>query len=209
MSQTLINAMADLDEPCLLKEVNAMKDKGVPALEIIQKLQEGMNIVGKRYEAKEYYLSELIMSAEIFKEASDLLGADFAGGSANFNGTLVIGTIYGDIHDIGKNIVTTVMSCNGFKVVDLGVDVPTATYLAAIREHKPQVVGISCLLTTAFDAMKECISTIGENGLRKDIRILIGGGPCDQTTADYVGADAFCRTAQDAVEYSKRLIGIA
>lgn len=209
MSQTLINAMADLDESVVLKEVNALKDQGVPALEIIQMLQAGMNIVGKRFETKEYYLSELIMSAEVFKEASTILGEDLDAGGGNTQGTFVLGTIYGDIHDIGKNIVKTVMSCNGIKVVDLGVDVPTAKFIEAIKEHKPQVVGISCLLTTAFDGMKECISAIEAHGLRKDLKILIGGGPCDQTTADYVGADAYCKSAQDSVEYTKHLMGIS
>jgi len=208
MSQTLINAMADLEESALVKEVKHLQEQGVPALEIIQKLQEGMNIVGKRYEEKEYYLSELIMSAEIFKEAAAAIGGDLSAGEAPSHATFVMGTIYGDIHDIGKNIVTTVMSCNGFKVIDLGVDVPTADYIKAIQEHKPQVVGISCLLTTAFDGMKECIASIEAAGLRKDLKILIGGGPCDQTTADYVGADAYCKTAQDAVEFSKKLMGI-
>ncbi|MBP1629021.1 MAG: cobalamin B12-binding domain protein [Holophagaceae bacterium] len=208
MSQTLINAMADLEESALVAEVNTLKAQGVPALEIIQKLQEGMNIVGKRYEEKEYYLSELIMSAEIFKEAAALIGGDLEAGDAPSHGTFVMGTIYGDIHDIGKNIVTTVMSCNGFKVIDLGVDVSTAAYIEAIRVHKPQVVGISCLLTTAFDGMKECISSIEAAGLRDGLKILIGGGPCDQTTADYVGADAYCKTAQDSVEYSKKLLGV-
>jgi len=209
MNQTLINAMADLDEAVVLKEVKALKTQGVPALEIIQTLQAGMNIVGKRYEEKEYYLSELIMSAEVFKEASTLIGDDLAASGGNTHGTFVLGTIYGDIHDIGKNIVLTVLSCNGFKVVDLGVDVPVAKYLEAIREHQPQVVGISCLLTTAFDGMKECIEAIEASGLRKDLKILIGGGPCDETTAAYVGADACCKSAQEAVEYTKRLLGIA
>src|ERR1035437_8526221 len=165
MSQTLINAMADLDESVVLKEVKALKDQGVPALEIIHMLQAGMNIVGKRFETKEYYLSELIMSAEVFKEASTILGDDLDTGGGNTQGTFVLGTIYGDIHDIGKNIVKTVMSCNGIKVVDLGVDVPTAKFIEAIKEHKPLVVGISCLLTTAFDGMKECISAIEAHGL--------------------------------------------
>nr|WP_320131305.1 cobalamin-dependent protein [uncultured Holophaga sp.] len=207
MSETVINAMADLEEALLLKEVKSLREQGIPALAIIQKLQEGMNIVGKRYEEKEYYLSELIMSAEIFKEVTEQLGADLNAGDAPSHGTFVMGTIYGDIHDIGKNIVTTVMSCNGFKVVDLGVDVPTERYLQAIREYRPQLVGISCLLTTAFDGMKECISSIEAADLRSGLKILIGGGPCDQTTADYVGADAYCKTAQDAVDYAKRLVG--
>jgi len=208
MSAALVNAMADLEETVLIAEVKAQKAQGTSPLDIIHQLQEGMTLVGKRYEAKEYYLSELIMSAEIFKEVVDLIGGDITGGSDSNHGTFLMGTIYGDIHDIGKNIVTTVMSCNGFRVIDLGVDVPTAKYLEAIKEYKPTLVGISCLLTTAFDGMKECIASIEAAGLRQGVKILIGGGPCDQTTANYVGADAYCKTAQDCVEYAKDLAGI-
>ncbi|MDH7567911.1 MAG: cobalamin-dependent protein, partial [Clostridiales bacterium] len=123
-------------------------------------------------------------------------------------GTFVMGTIYDDIHDIGKNIVTTVMSSNGFNVVDLGVDVPTAKYVEAIKQYKPKVIGISCLLTTAFDNIKECIQTLEKEGLRKDIKVLIGGGPVDEATCKYVGADHVCKNAQETVEYSKKYMGV-
>ena len=208
MSKKLVEAMADLDEDVVLAEVKSMVEQNTPSLEIIAYLQEGMGIVGKRFEEKEYFLSELIMSAEIFNEASQLLGGIDSGGSTSTHGTFVMGTIYDDIHDIGKNIVTTVMASNGFRVVDLGVDVPTARYIEAVREYKPKVIGISCLLTTAFDNIKECISTIEKEGLRKDLKVLIGGGPVDEATCKYVGADHVCKNAQETVEYSKKYMGV-
>ncbi|MCR4435708.1 MAG: cobalamin-dependent protein [Clostridiales bacterium] len=208
MSKNLINAMADLNEDVVLEEVKALKAQNVPALDIIASLQEGMSIVGKRFEEKEYFLSELIMSAEIFNEASKLIGGAADGEAASRYGTFVMGTIYDDIHDIGKNIVTTVMGSNGFNVIDLGVDVPTEKYIDAIKEYKPKVIGISCLLTTAFDNIKECIQTIEKEGLRKDLKILIGGGPVDEATCRYVGADHVCKNAQETVEYSKKYMGV-
>ncbi|MCR4436862.1 MAG: cobalamin-dependent protein [Clostridiales bacterium] len=208
MSQKLVEAMAELDEDRVLEEIKALKSQNVAPLDIIASLQEGMGIVGKRFEEKEYFLSELIMSAEIFNEASQLLGGMGGAGTASKYGTFVMGTIYDDIHDIGKNIVTTVMSSNGFNVIDLGVDVPTAKYVEAIKKYKPKVIGISCLLTTAFDNIKECIQTLEKEGLRKDIKILIGGGPVDEATCKYVGADHVCKNAQETVEYSKKYMGV-
>ncbi|MDH7566283.1 MAG: cobalamin-dependent protein [Clostridiales bacterium] len=208
MNRKLVDAMADLNEDAVLEEVKALKAQNVPNLDIIAYLQEGMGIVGKRFEEKEYFLSELIMSAEIFNEASQILGGVGGGSATSKYGTFVMGTIYDDIHDIGKNIVTTVMSSNGFNVIDLGVDVPTAKYVEAIKQYKPKVIGISCLLTTAFDNIKECIQTLEKEGLRKDVKVLIGGGPVDEATCKYVGADHVCRNAQETVEYSKKYMGV-
>ncbi|MCR4437131.1 MAG: cobalamin-dependent protein [Eubacteriales bacterium] len=208
MSRKLVDAMADLNEDAVLEEVKALKAQNVPNLDIIAYLQEGMGIVGKRFEEKEYFLSELIMSAEIFNEASQILGGIGGGSGTSKYGTFVMGTIYDDIHDIGKNIVTTVMSSNGFNVIDLGVDVPTAKYVEAIKQYKPKVIGISCLLTTAFDNIKECIQTLEKEGLRKDVKVLIGGGPVDEATCKYVGADHVCKNAQETVEYAKKYMGV-
>lgn len=205
MSSELAKQLGELDEDAVLAGVQTLKEQGAPGLKIIQDLQKGMQIVGQRYEAKEYFLSELIMSAEIFNEAIDALG-DLSGADTSSLGTFVIGTIYGDIHDIGKNIVSTVLKCNGFKVIDLGVDVPTEKFIEAIKEYKPSVVGFSCLLTTAFDNIKTAIEELDKAGLKKDIKILIGGGPVDQSVCDYVKADAVCKTAQDAIEVSKKFI---
>lgn len=205
MNKRLVDAMATLDEDLVMEEVEAMVGKGTPALEIINDLQEGMSIVGKRFEEKEYFLSELIMSAEVFNQASELLGGNFEASDSAKYGTYLIGTIYEDIHDIGKNIVTTVMSSNGFKVVDLGVDVTTEKFIKAIKEHQPKVMGISCLLTTCFDNMKECIKAIEDAGLRKDMKITIGGGPIDEDTGKYVKADAVCRNAMETVAFCKAI----
>ncbi len=206
MSVTLAKELGELNEDAVVTEVQSLLEQGVPALQIIQYLQEGMQIVGQRYEAKEYFLSELIMSAEIFNGAVDSLG-DLSGEETANLGTFVIGTIKGDIHDIGKNIVATVLKCNGFNVIDLGVDVPVEKYMEAIKEYKPKVVGFSCLLTTAFDNIKKAIATLDEAGLRANLKILIGGGPVDKTVGEYVKADAVCKSAQEAIDLAKRLIG--
>jgi dimethylamine corrinoid protein len=208
MSKKLVEAMADLEEDLVLEEVKVLKEQNTDPLEIIAYLQEGMGIVGKRFEEKEYFLSELIMSAEIFNEASKLIGGAGGAGTSSKYGTFVMGTIYDDIHDIGKNIVTTVMSSNGFNVVDLGVDVPTEKYIEAIKEYKPKCIGISCLLTTCFDNVKECIKAIEDAGLRNDLKILIGGGPVDEATCKYVNADHVCKNAQQTVEYCKKYMGL-
>jgi dimethylamine corrinoid protein len=203
MNKKLVEAMANLDEDVVLEEVKALKNQNVPVLDIIASLQEGMGIVGKRFEEKEYFLSELIMSAEVFNEASELLGGPAESGKSKY-GIFVMGTIYDDIHDIGKNIVTTVMRSNGFEVIDLGVDVPTAKYIEAIKQYKPKVIGISCLLTTCFDNVKACIQAIEDAGLREDVKVLIGGGPVDEATGKYVKADIVCKNAQETVEYCKK-----
>jgi dimethylamine corrinoid protein len=208
MSKKLIEALVNLDEDTVLKEVKELKAKNVKALDIIAYLQEGMSGVGKKFETKEYFLSELIMSAEIFKSASEILGKSAEASGSGKNGIFVLGTIYEDIHDIGKNIVASIMGANGFQVIDLGVDVPTAKFIEAIKQYKPQIVGMSCLLTTAFDNIKEAIAAIEKAGLRKNIKILIGGGPVDANTCKYVNADAFCKSAQEAVDVSKKYLGV-
>lgn len=206
MSKKLVEAMAELNEDIVIEEVKTLISRNVPALEIIGYLQEGIGVVGKRFEEKKYFMSELIISGEIFKEASDILGETIPSGTSKY-GVFVIGTIYGDIHDVGKNIVSTVMSSNDFEVVDLGVDVPTEKYIEAIKQYKPKVIGISCLLTNCFDNVKECIQAIEDAGLRKDVKVLIGGGPLDKDTCKYVKADTVCKTAQQTVEYCKKTYG--
>ncbi|HWQ77286.1 MAG TPA: cobalamin-dependent protein [Anaerovoracaceae bacterium] len=207
MSSKLTLAMAELDEDTVLSEIKNLQISNVPTLDIIADLQEGMGIVGKKFEEKEYYLSELMMAAEIFEQVSSLLGEDVASGPSKY-GSFVLGTIYEDIHDIGKNIVGTIMRSNGFDVVDLGVDVPAEKYIAAIKENKPKVIGISCLLTTCFDNIKRCIKEIEDAGLREDLKIIIGGGPIDEATGRYVNADIVCKDVQQTVDYCKKIMGV-
>ena len=206
--KSLADALELLDEKEVLKQVEALKQESVPALDIIRDLQEGMRSVGKRFESGEYFLSELIMSAEIFKSAIGLLkDALLENAVEPEHGSLVLGTVAGDIHDVGKNIVGAILGCNGFDVVDLGVNVPPDRFVQSIREHRPKIVGLSCLLTTAFDGMLKTVKAIEEAGLRDEIRIVIGGAPVTQATCDYVGADAFCVNANTAVQTAKTLVG--
>jgi len=207
MTHKLVEALGNLRDGDVLAEIKELKKGNAPLVEIIQLLQEGMSMVGSRFEAGEYYLSELILSSKIFKQAVDLLGERFEDQSLCNYGTFVIGTVFGDIHDIGKNIVTNILRCNGFKVIDLGVNVPINKFVIAIEEYKPDILGISCLLTTGFENMKATVKAMEEAGLRSDLKVLIGGGPVNQTTCRYVGADGFSTSAQGAVELSKKIMG--
>lgn len=202
----VVKAVTDLDEDLVLEGVKTQITAGVPAIEILAQLQQGMEGVGKLYEAGDYYLSELIMSAEVFSNAANLLGSALAdSGDDKKIGTVILGTVKDDIHDIGKNIVSTILNCNGLKVIDVGVDVPIETFLAEIQKSKPQVVGLFCLLTTAFDTMKDTVAAIKASG--SPVTVLVGGGPVDESVAKWCAADGYCKNAYDAVEMAKKAIG--
>jgi dimethylamine corrinoid protein len=205
----LAQALGDLEEATVVRMVEEELAAGETPLSILQELQAGMNIVGERFEADEYFLSELIYAADIFKQAGAPLQEGLKGQSREKLGTMVLGTVKNDIHDFGKDIVATVLSSNGIEIINLGVNVEHQAFVDAIREHKPELVGMSCLLTTAFEDMKVAIATIKAAGLRDQVKILIGGGPVDQATADYVGADTYCRTAQDGVIAGKKFLGVS
>lgn len=204
----LTQALGDLDEAAVEAGVKQKLDAGVPALEILDELQKGMTIVGSRYESCDYYLSELVLAAEIFKNSTGQLGTLLEQSATETLGTIVLGTVLHDIHDFGKDIVGMVLRSNGFKVVDVGVNVPYETFIEAIRANDAQLVGLSCLLTTVFDDMKATVEAIAAAGLRDKVKILIGGGPVDQAVCDYVKADAYCFDAQQAVEAAKKMMGV-
>ncbi|MDF2569927.1 MAG: metH 6 [Sporomusa sp.] len=203
----LVKAVTELEEDLVIAGVKEQTTAGVPAIEILAQLQAGMEGVGKLYEAGDYYLSELIMSAEVFSNAAALLGSALAdSGETKTIGTVILGTVKDDIHDIGKNIVSTILNCNGFKVVDIGVDAPIETFIEAVKTHKPDVVGMFCLLTTAFDVMKETVAAVKATGTKATV--LVGGGPVDPNVATWCGADGYCKNAYDAVEMSKKASGV-
>lgn len=205
----LSEALGGLDEETTVALVQDRLAKGQPVLGILEELQAGMALVGERFESCEYFLSELIYAADIFKKAGSPLQEELKTSTQTTFGTLVLGTVKNDIHDFGKDIVATVMSSNGIKVVDLGVNVEHQDFVEAIKEHKPQLVGMSCLLTTVFEDMREAIAGIEAAGLRDQVKILIGGGPVDEATRDYVRADYYCKTAQDGVVAAKKTLGVA
>ena len=204
----LSQAVGDLDEAAAVALVNDALAGGLTPLVILEELQTGMSLVGERFESGEYFLSELIYAADIFKKAGLPLQDGLKSAVQTAHGTLVLGTVKNDIHDFGKDIVATIMSSNGIRVVDLGVNVEHQAFVDAIKEHKPELVGLSCLLTTAFADMKEAIATIKAAGLRDQVKILIGGGPVDQAACDYVGGDVYCKSAQDGVIAAKKILGV-
>jgi dimethylamine corrinoid protein len=178
MSASLLaQALGDLDEEAVLKGVIEALAAGVAPLAILEDLQAGMSLVGERFESGDYFLSELIYSADIFKTAKDPLRAGLEGTASAKLGTLVLGTVKNDIHDFGKDIVATVMSSNGIEVIDLGLNVEHHSFVDAIKEHKPQLVGLSCLLTTVFEDMRAAIEAIEAAGLRDKVTILVEAGP--------------------------------
>ncbi len=209
MSDSLLaQAVGDLDESTATGLVEEKLAAGEKALSILEELQAGMSVVGDRFEGGEYFLSELIYAADIFKKAGAPLQEELKASPQQKLGTLVLGTVKNDIHDFGKDIVATVMSSNGIEVVDLGVNVEHEAFIEAIKDSGATLVGMSCLLTTVFEDMKAAIAAIKEAGLRDQVTVLIGGGPVDEATAAYVGADVYCKTAQDGVIAAKRVLGV-
>lgn len=205
----LAQAMGDLQSDEAARLVQEKLDGGEAPLAVLGELQDGMGIIGDRFEAGEYYLSELIFAGEIFKQASAPLQDALAEAAENAVGTIVLGTVKNDIHEFGKNIAGTVLSSNGIRVVDLGVDVDPQAWVDAVNESGATLVGMSALLTTVFDQMKEAVATIERAGLRDKVTILVGGGPMTGEAAQYVGADHYCETAQDGVVVAKQALGVS
>jgi methanogenic corrinoid protein MtbC1 len=197
--------MADLKEDELLQKIKELLEAGEDPQAIFDACQEGMSVVGSRFESGEYFLSDLIMSGEVFRQVSEVITPYFAEGEeTKSKGKVVIGTIIGDIHDIGKDIVVTMLRSANYEVIDLGVDVPVENFVNAVKETGASVVGISGLLTVAFPPMKECVEALKAAGL--DVKVMIGGAPVTEDVCKYVGADAF-GTAQDAVEFCNNWLG--
>lgn len=205
----LAQSVGDLQPDEAARLVQEKLDGGEAPLAVLGELQQGMSIVGDRFEAGEYYLSELIFAGELFKQASAPLQDAIAEAAENAHGIIVLGTVKNDIHEFGKNIAGTVLSSNGIKVVDLGVDVDPQAWVDAVNETGATLVGMSALLTTVFDQMKEAVATIERAGLRDKVTILIGGGPMTEEAARYVGADHYCETAQDGVVVAKNVLGVS
>jgi len=169
-------------------------------------LVEGMRIVGVDFRDGILFVPEVLMSANAMKAGMQLLRPLLAETGAPKVGKMVIGTVKGDIHDIGKNLVCMMMEGAGFEVIDLGINNPVEKYLEAIEEHKPDILGMSALLTTTMPYMKVVIDTLKEKGMRNDYLVLVGGAPLNEAFADAIGADAYCRDAAVAVETAKSLL---
>jgi methanogenic corrinoid protein MtbC1 len=205
----LMNMMADLDEDALLDLVQQRIAQGDDPLQIIEYCNEGMRLVGKRYEEGKYYISGLIMSGEIFREVVELLQPLLEQRTdGKSSGRILVGTVSGDIHDIGKNIVGMLLSCHGFFVVDLGIDVPPMEFASKAVEIRPDIVGLSGLITASFAMMKDTVSVLRAEAETNHLSfpIVIGGGLVDEQVSRYVGADYWVSDAMSGVRLCQRLM---
>ena len=181
-----------------------MVDEGADPAGILGCIGDAMDIVGQRFEEGEYFLPELILAGEVVRQISDLVKPRISEpGAGARHGKVLIGTVQGDVHDLGKNIVVFMLEVSGFEVIDLGVDVPPEAFVEAIRTHEPQIVGLSALLTVAYDAMRRTVDAIKGAGLYDGVRVMVGGGHTTEQVRKYAGAHAFGADAMAAVRLAR------
>ena len=208
MSGELVKLLSDLKEPEALQFVESALAKGVDPMTLLEDAKEGMSIVGERFANQQYFIPDLMYSGEILKGIVKMLEPHLkTGEKAKRLGKVVIGTVAGDIHNIGKDLVVFMLDVSGFDVLDLGIDVPAQKFVDAVNESGSTVIGLSGFLTLAFDSMKETVDAIKAAGLRSKVKIMIGGGQIDEQVRNYTGADAYGRDAVAAVQLAKGWIG--
>ncbi|MEQ8443814.1 MAG: corrinoid protein [Alphaproteobacteria bacterium] len=191
----------------IVEGTNILLERGwAPYKVLTEALVEGMRIVGIDFRDGILFVPEVLMAANSMKAGMNILRPLLAETGAPPQGKMVIGTVKGDIHDIGKNLVSMMMEGAGFEVIDLGINNPVESYLEALEEHKPDILGMSALLTTTMPYMKVVIDTMKEQGIRDDFTVLVGGAPLNEEFAREIGADAYCRDAAVAVETAKEVM---
>jgi methylmalonyl-CoA mutase cobalamin-binding domain/chain len=203
----LAQALANLEEKKVYELIDKQIAEGVSPLDIVQECNDGMIQVGELFSEQKYFISQLIYSAEILKQVMKkldplLAGVQTAGGGS---GKVIIGTVKGDIHDIGKNIVITLLKGSGFDVIDLGVDVPTEKFVEAVKESGAKVLGLSALLNFTYPVMKEVVDAVNAAGLRDQVKIIVGGTPVNEQVREYSGADYYAMDAVAGVRICKEV----
>jgi methanogenic corrinoid protein MtbC1 len=207
MGESLIQALVEMQENEALKEARRLLDEGADPMNILESCSKAMEIVGKRFEREEYFLPHLMMAGEMLKQITELIKPSIKEEKAHpGRGRVLMGTVEGDIHDIGKNMVVFILEVSGFEVLDIGIDQAPEKFIQAIRDFQPQVVGMSGLLTLSFDSMKGTVRAIEEAGLREKVRIMIGGGQVTEKVKGYTGADAFGADAMAGVRLCRQWI---
>ena len=210
MSKDLVYALSELKEDEALEIVRSRLDAGEDPLLILDEAKRAMGIVGKRFEDGTYFIPDLIYSGEILQAISELVRPKMSQDVADKRaGKVVLGTVKGDIHDIGKNIVAFMLDLNGFEVYDIGIDIPADQFVQKIKETGAPVVALSGFLTLAFDAMKETVEAIEKAGLRDKVKIIIGGGNINEDIRKYAGADAYGVDAMAAVNFANEVMASA
>lgn len=208
MSGELVKLLSDLKEPEALEFVEKALAQGTDPMDLLAQAKAGMNIVGQRFADEDYFIPDLIFSGEILKGIVSKLEPHLKQAKAEKRlGKVIIGTVAGDIHDIGKDLVVFMLDVHGFEVIDLGIDVPVEKFVEAIKESGSTVVGLSGFLTLAFDSMKDTVDAIKAAGLRDQVKIMIGGGQIDEKVTSFTGADAYGRDAVAAVKLAQGWIG--
>lgn len=205
--EELSNAVIAGNEAKVKELTKSLVDQGVGPLDIINEgLVAGMTVVGSRFKAGDMFVPEVLMAARSMHGGMDIVKPLIAEVDVPSKGKVVLGTVKGDLHDIGKNLVGMMMESGGFTVINLGVDVPPEKFVEAVKEHKPEFVAMSALLTTTMLAMKDTIEVLKEEGLRDQVKVLIGGAPVSQEFADEIGADGYAPDAASATELCASLV---
>lgn len=201
----LIKYVEQLDEENILDLADELLNDGMDPLYLLDLVNEGMKRVGKLYESKDYYIADLIMAGLIFKQVLQLdkMAAHFHAGHINKIGKVLLGTVKGDIHDIGKDIFRGMLEANGFEVIDIGVDIPKEMFLKKYEEYKPDILGLSGVLTNTVDTMKEVVDAFVEAGVRDKVKIIVGGNHLTAEACKFIGADSFANDASVGVKVCK------
>ena len=201
-------AMADIEDEQVIDLVEKQLTEGREPFLILGDLKEGMDIVGQRFSDNEYFLVELVMSADVFKRAMEKLEPALLGSTQKDekSGKIVIGTVAGDVHYIGKNLVVAFLKSNGFDVYDLGEDVSTEKFIEKLKETNAKVLALSGLITITHEEMKQTIEALTQAGIRDNVKVIIGGGDIDQSIVEYTGADAFGKDAMSSVDIARKFI---
>jgi corrinoid protein of di/trimethylamine methyltransferase len=205
--EQMANALIIGNKDSVVKLTQDALEQGVSAKDILDNgLLAGMDIVGKRFKAGDMFIPEVLLCARCMHSAMDIIKPLLSEGDAAGAGTYIIGTVEGDLHDIGKNLVSMMLQGAGFKVIDLGTNITPQQFVEAVKEHKPQVLGMSALLTTTMPKMEETIAALKEAGIRDQVKIMAGGAPVTQDYVDKIGANAYGANAASAVEKAKQIL---
>ncbi|WP_203227772.1 cobalamin B12-binding domain-containing protein [Calorimonas adulescens] len=209
LDDMIIKSVEDLDEDKVMKLATRALNSGMEPLVLLDLVKEGVKRVGILYENQKYFIADLIMAGIIFKEVLELeeVKQQFYCNSNKKMGKIIIGTVKGDLHDIGKDIFKGMMEANGFETIDLGVDVTKERFLKGAIEYKPDIVGLSGVLTSTIDSMKEIVDAFVDAGIRNRVKIILGGNYLTKESCDYIGADCFTNDASLGVKLCKEMLG--
>lgn len=206
MIENVFNATLEGNVYDIAELIQAELDGGVEPQAILKVMMSAMEQCGKKFEVGEYFLPELMMAADAFKVGMEVLAPRLAGAPREYVGKVVLGTVQGDIHDIGKNLVGFMLESAGYQVINLGVDVTPEAFVQAVKDHSPDILGMSALLTTTMLGMKDIIEELKRQGLREQVKVMIGGAPVSKRVAEEIGADAYGNDAGQAIELARSLM---